>query len=323
MPNVFIIISIVWGGIFWFWWYRSLRKSLHTPYHRQILTWRTVLFFCAFLCFLWASWVTTPQWLFNDNDHEIIVALDVSQSMLVEDMWPKKSRLAYAKEKINDVVVNIPNAKRWLTIFAWETQNILPVSSDISLFLTILAWVDHRNLTKQWTQLGEAIRESSQRFDSDSTAKKTVLVLSDGWDDPVLPDEQLHSLIQSGAIQLFILWIWTPTWWPIPMWVDLFWNLLTKQRKNQTVISSLQEQSMKTAANTLWGEYSQWNERFFATLHRSIVSWKGWVIPWWWVRRLLLRLWTICFLCGVCTQRYTTIKRKKWFFDFLSVNEKK
>ncbi len=316
-------MSLFLGWMFGFRWYTTVKKSLQNPYHTTVLTWRTVLFFCSFLSFLIASWFTATQSELQASDHEIVLALDVSQSMLVEDMWPKKSRLAYAKEKINELVIQMPTAKWWLTVFAWETQSILPLTNDTSLFLTFLAWVDHRNLTKQWTQLIEAIRESSQRFDFTTTTKKTLLVISDGWDDTIVPDEELKAFITSGSIQVLVVGIWTASWWPIPAWVDLFWNVLTKQRENKTVISTLQEQSLRSVAESVWWTYNKWNNALFDAIDKTIIQWTKWFFVWWWIRTFLFRLWTLFFLWGVSIQWVNQTKRNKSFFAYFSRYEKK
>ena len=68
-----------------------------------------------------------------------MVMLDVSQSMLVYDMPDQMQRLDTAKQLIRDLVMNFPQARWGLGIFAGEAQGVLPLTDDLDVFMTFLA----------------------------------------------------------------------------------------------------------------------------------------------------------------------------------------
>lgn len=197
---------------------------------------------------------------------------DVSQSMLVQDMGNNLSRLSVAKEIITGLLKKEPQANRWIGIFAGEAQGVLPLTHDINLVSTFLAWLDHQNLTKQWTSLAEAITLWAERFNTETTGWNILLVLSDGGEESVTIPETTIKTLSDREISVVLVGVWSPEWWPIIEWVDIFGNALVKKRQGTPVISKLQETQLQDVAKKLQWKYIRVWSPIVDQLHREIQS---------------------------------------------------
>lgn len=92
--------------------------------------------------------------------------LDVSQSMNVQDMQGE-SRLDAAKEYIRDMLISSQNAQFSLTVFAGESQRILPFTQERDLFITFLSAIDSNNIQKQGTRIDLALEDAIKNFNQE------------------------------------------------------------------------------------------------------------------------------------------------------------
>lgn len=117
---------------------------------------------------------------------EIIIALDVSNSMLAEDIPP--SRLDRSKQAISRLVDKLQADRIGLIVFAGEAYTQLPVTSDYVSAKMFLSTINPNLVPVQGTAIGEAIRLASRSFSETTDADKTIVVISDGEnheDNPV------------------------------------------------------------------------------------------------------------------------------------------
>ena len=273
MERRYIIGSSLLGGVVVFFYRRHFTDAKHRPYRNEKLNIKSRGYLFALSCFLLASrhipygtilWAEQGAWI------DIMVMVDVSQSMLVQDMPKQTSRLAATKEIINNLLQKNSQARRGIWIFAWEAQGILPLTNDRNLVSTFLAGVDHQNLSKQWTSLSKAIALWAQRFDPESPGGNLLLVFSDGGEDEVEISEEIKKMLQERTITVMFIGVWSEQWWPIIEWVDLFGNPVVKQRQGVTVISKLQEQQLKKVAQQVKGTYIRATPSTSDYLHREI-----------------------------------------------------
>ena len=273
MERSYIIGSSLLGGVIGFFYRHHFTLAKHRPYRNEKLTIKSRGYLFALSCFLLASrhipygttlWAEQGAWI------DIMVMIDVSQSMLVEDMPEQISRLAATKEIISNLLKKNTQARRGIWIFAWEAQGILPLTHDRNLVSTFLAGVDHQNLSKQWTSLSEAIALWAQRFDPESPGGNMLLVFSDWGEDEVVISEKTKTILQERGITVALVGVWSEQWWPIIEWVDLFGNPVVKQWQGETVISKLQEQQLKKTAQEVEGTYIRATPSSSDHLHREI-----------------------------------------------------
>jgi len=185
---------------------------------------------------------------------DIMFVLDVSKSMNTADISYenfKTTRLSLAKKAIEDYVIKHPNNRYWLVIFAWEAQSIIPLTSDKNIFLTLLRWVDYKNLTQQWTDFNEALRQTFARF-KDDNRWKVVVFISDGWDKG---DYKWLNLKIPKEVKTIVIWVWTLEWGKILLWKNPFWWYKYQTYNGQYVITKLNEENLQKLAKDLSWKY--------------------------------------------------------------------
>jgi Ca-activated chloride channel family protein len=109
---------------------------------------------------------------------DIIIALDVSNSMLAEDIKP--NRLERAKQELSRLLDKLENDRIGLIVFAGEAYTQIPVTNDYLSAKMFISGVSTEMVTRQGTAIGEAIDLAIRSFNSESKAGKAILVISDG-----------------------------------------------------------------------------------------------------------------------------------------------
>lgn len=109
---------------------------------------------------------------------EIVLALDVSNSMLAQDIKP--NRLLAAKQAISRMVEKLHNDKVGLIVFAGDAYVQLPITTDYSSAKLFLETIDTDIVPVQGTAIGTAIDLAAKSFTPDSEASKAIVVITDG-----------------------------------------------------------------------------------------------------------------------------------------------
>ena len=109
---------------------------------------------------------------------EIIIALDVSNSMLAEDIQP--SRLERAKQAISKMVDNLQNDRIGLVVFAGEAYIQLPITSDYISAKMFLQTISTNSVPVQGTAIGAAINLAARSFTADFKGDKAIILITDG-----------------------------------------------------------------------------------------------------------------------------------------------
>jgi Ca-activated chloride channel family protein len=125
---------------------------------------------------------------------DMIIALDVSQSMNVADITVENkitTRLLAAKQLLKEFVTDHPQDRFGLTVFAGDATSICPLTQDHEILLTFMDGVDHNNATSQGTNLLAALSLAMERF-RDPERSKAIVLISDGGDDPFT--DSLHEI---------------------------------------------------------------------------------------------------------------------------------
>ncbi|MDR2389452.1 MAG: VWA domain-containing protein, partial [Tannerellaceae bacterium] len=109
---------------------------------------------------------------------EIMVCLDVSNSMLAEDMVP--NRLEKAKQMLSRLTDGFVNDKVGLIVFAGDAFTQLPITSDYISAKMFLSSINPSMVSSQGTAIGEAINLAVRSFTPNETADKTIILITDG-----------------------------------------------------------------------------------------------------------------------------------------------
>jgi Ca-activated chloride channel homolog len=118
---------------------------------------------------------------------EVFVLLDVSRSMLAEDVTP--NRLARAKSDILDLLERMPSDRIGLIAFAGAPSVQVPLTLDHGFFKMILQDIGPESAPRGGTMIGDAIRKAMEQFEKSSQSDRAIVLITDGGDQDSLPVE--------------------------------------------------------------------------------------------------------------------------------------
>ena len=184
---------------------------------------------------------------------DIIVALDVSQSMLAEDIKP--NRLEKAKHEVSELIDLLQGDRIGLVAFAGIPHVQCPLTLDYSaakLFLTI---IDTDIIPQPGTAIGAAIKTAMKAFNSEERKYKVLILITDGEDHESDPLEEAKEAEQQGVI-IYTVGIGSPQGVPIPLY-DSYGNQdgFKKDRQGNVVTTKLDVVSLQKLAYQTGGKY--------------------------------------------------------------------
>ncbi len=146
---------------------------------------------------------------------DIVFALDVSKSMLAEDMKP--NRLANAKNEIRSFIMRQTDDRVALVVFAGDAFIMCPLTIDYNAFLMFLASADVTIVDEPGTDIACALDACQKAFIDDQPRYKAIILITDGEQTgPGDPIASAENLAKSG-IKVFTIGIGTPSGAPIPV----------------------------------------------------------------------------------------------------------
>ena len=181
---------------------------------------------------------------------EVMVALDISNSMLAEDVAP--NRLDRAKQMLSKMIDNMTDDKVGLVVFAGEAFTQLPITCDYVSAKMFLNTISPKLIPTQGTAIGAALQTAIRSFGSqESDAGRAIILITDGEnheDDATAVAKQAQEL----GIQVFVIGIGKPEGSPIPIPGT---NDYIKDRSGQVVVSRLNEEMCQEIAQAGKGAY--------------------------------------------------------------------
>lgn len=180
---------------------------------------------------------------------EVIIALDISNSMLAEDVQP--SRLQKAKRLVSQLVDKMENDKVGMIVFAGDAFTQLPITSDYISAKMFLETIDPSLISKQGTALGAAINLSTRSFTPQEGVGRTVILITDGENHEDGALEAAKAAVEKG-IQINVLGVGMPEGAPIPIPGS---NDYRRDREGNVVVTKLNEQMCQEIAQVGQGIY--------------------------------------------------------------------
>ncbi len=186
---------------------------------------------------------------------EVIIALDVSNSMLATDITP--SRLERAKQAISQLVDQLREDRIGLILFAGDAYTQIPVTNDYLSAKMFLASAGPEAVSKQGTAIGAAIDLGMRSFSPASDKSRALIIITDGENHE---DDALVKAREAAmkAIVIHTIGIGSPDGSPIPITVGGKTDYL-KDRDGNTVISRLDEKGLQEIASATGGRYTRAN----------------------------------------------------------------
>lgn len=214
-------------------------------------TWiRLVLFSIGYIFFVIG--LSRPQIGARLKEHEtkgaeIMIVLDVSNSMLAEDYSP--NRLERAKLAISRLVDKLRDERIGLIVFAGNSFVQLPITTDYVSAKMFLNSISTESVPVQGTAMGDAINTAMKSFSLQSEKSRAVIVITDGEnheDDPLAAAAQAAEL----GVRVFTIGVGSPEGKPIP-----FEGELLKDKNDEIVVTRLDEGILREVADAGNGLY--------------------------------------------------------------------
>ena len=182
------------------------------------------------------------------NGIEAIIALDISNSMLAQDVQP--SRLDKSKLMIENLINSFINDKIGLVVFAGEAYVQLPITSDYVSAKMFLSDITPNLISAQGTDIARAIRVSLSSFTQQKGVGKAIILITDGEDNEGGALEAVKEAKEKG-VNVFILGVGDSKGAPIPLGDGEY----LKDNHGQTVVTALNENMCKEIAQAGSGTY--------------------------------------------------------------------
>ena len=180
---------------------------------------------------------------------EIMIALDVSNSMLAEDITP--SRLERSKLMLAKLLDELDNDKVGLIVFAGDAYTQLPITTDFVSAKMFLSNISTEMVPTQGTAIGRAIDLAMKSFTPDESADKAIIVITDGENHEDDAVAAARAAAERG-VKVDVIGIGLPQGAPIPMGRS---GEFRKDRSGNVVITKLNEQMGQEIARAGGGLY--------------------------------------------------------------------
>ncbi|MCK6626796.1 MAG: VWA domain-containing protein [Anaerolineae bacterium] len=220
--------------------------------------WQTRLWFVALALVIVA--LARPRWgaqveVVERRGVEIMVALDVSQSMLAEDLKP--NRLARAKLEISELMDRLEGNEIGLVVFAGAAYIQFPLTADFSTARFFLEAAHPGMISRTSTNLADALKMAVNGFNEERASQKVIILLTDG--EATESGDEVVEVAQEAAnegVVVYAIGFGSPEGEPIPEYDEL--GRLTgykKDRQGETVLTRLDETTLQEIALATNGRY--------------------------------------------------------------------
>jgi Ca-activated chloride channel homolog len=180
---------------------------------------------------------------------DVIIALDVSNSMLAEDIKP--NRLEKAKQLVNRLIAQLPDDRIGLVLFAGRAYMQMPLTTDHGAAEMYVQNAQPGIVPTQGTMISEALKLSASAFNTKERKYKSILLVTDGEDHDPESLEIAKQLAANGVI-VNAVGIGSSLGTPIP---DPSTGQFKKDAEGNTVLSKLNEGQLKQLAASTNGIY--------------------------------------------------------------------
>ena len=199
--------------------------------------------------------LTRPQWGFHWEDIkrvgvDLMVAIDVSESMLAEDVKP--SRLERAKREVYDLIQMMEGDRIGLIAFAGTSFVQCPLTLDYGACKMFLDYIEPDLIPVPGTALADAIRNAIKSFNTQERKSKVLILITDGEDHEGAPLEAAREAKQAG-IKIFTIGVGQDGGAPIPLRDGS--GGFKKDRRGDMIISHLDEATLQKIALETEGSY--------------------------------------------------------------------
>ena len=205
----------------------------------------------SFFIIAWAN----PQFGKNEKKMktsgiDMMVCLDVSNSMLAKDLSGNMNRLEVAKLAIKNLLRQLKGDRVGVVVFAGSAYNYIPITNDYEYIKLELLSINPGMMSTQGTAIGAAIETAMTSF-KDTKTNKAILVFTDGETHEKNSIKATKSAVEKG-VKVYTIGMGTNKSVPIPKGNG---NQFHKDKNGNTVLTKLNEKMLKDIASKGNGEY--------------------------------------------------------------------
>ncbi|OUR91647.1 BatB protein [Flavobacteriales bacterium 34_180_T64] len=183
---------------------------------------------------------------------DIVFAVDVSKSMLAEDVAP--NRLDKSKQLVTQIINNLASDRIGIIAYAGKAFPQLPITTDYASAKMFLQNMNTDMLSSQGTAINEAIELAKTYFDDDEQTNRVLIIISDGEDHNSLAAGVAEEASEEG-IRIFTIGVGDIKGGPIPIKRNGIVLNYKKDRQGETVITRLNEETLQAIADEANGAY--------------------------------------------------------------------
>ena len=272
-PNYFYLLAIIpliiVGSFMVFWWKKRAQRKFsnknllsqlapNTSRFKSILK---LLFLIIGLSFLIIS-LTNPKMgtklqTVKREGVDVVFALDVSKSMLAEDIAP--NRLEKSKQIISKIIERLGSDRVGIIIYAGNAYPLLPITTDHAAAKMFLQNANPDLVSSQGTAINEALDLARTYYNNDDQTNRFLIIISDG-EDHQEETKQVAQNISNEGVKVYTIGVGSENGGPIPIKLNGQLIGYKKDSKGQTVITKRTENVLKDIADVSNGIYIDGNK---------------------------------------------------------------
>ncbi len=184
---------------------------------------------------------------------DIVFAIDVSKSMLAEDIAP--NRLEKSKRLVSEIINQLASDRIGIIAYAGQAFPQLPITTDYGAAKMFLQSMNTDMLSSQGTAINEAIELASTYFDDEEQTNRVLFIVSDGEDHSEGSTLDAVELAVEEGIRIFTIGVGKTKGSPIPIKRNGIVESLKKDSQGEVVITRLNEEILEEIADEGNGEY--------------------------------------------------------------------
>ena len=187
---------------------------------------------------------------------DVVFALDVSKSMLAEDIAP--NRLEKAKQIITKIIGKLGSDRVGVIIYAGNSYPLLPITTDHAAANMFLQNANPDMVSSQGTDINGALELAKTYYNNDEQTNRFLVIISDGEDHQEETKQVAQNLANDG-VKIYTIGVGTENGGPIPMRLNGSMIGYKKDRKGETVITKRKPEVLQGIANAADGKYIDGN----------------------------------------------------------------
>ena len=262
IPAMIVIFLLV------FWWKKRMQRTFSdaallkklTPNSSTFKNTLKLIFLVVGIAFLVIG-LTNPKMgtklkTVKREGVDVVFALDVSKSMLAEDIAP--NRLEKSKQIISKIIDKLGSDRVGIIVYAGNSYPLLPITTDHGAANMFLQNANPDMVSSQGTAINEALELAKTYYNNDEQTNRFLIIISDGEDHQEETKQVAQNLANEG-VKIYTIGVGTEKGGPIPMRLNGSMIGYKKDNKGETVISKRVPKVLQGIADASDGSYIDGN----------------------------------------------------------------